>query len=161
MSIKALLTGLMLGAMPVLALAQTAQPPAQQTTPNLTPAQQAQLEQQNVQMAEAAMQIIKMIDQNDIGTVWDQASNIARQASTRQDFIRQLTSDRATLGAPGSRTLAGITRTRSNGENIPAGFYVNISYATQFAKMDKPVRELVSYHLDDDRIWRVAGYTLR
>jgi hypothetical protein len=44
---------------------------------------------------------------------------------------------------------------------VPAGLYININYATRFAKTQKPVRELISFHLDSDKVWRVAGYTLR
>jgi hypothetical protein len=36
-----------------------------------------------------------------------------------------------------------------------------VSYATQFAKARQPVREWVSYYLDSDRTWRIAGYTVR
>jgi uncharacterized protein DUF4019 len=36
-----------------------------------------------------------------------------------------------------------------------------VVYATKFANAPQPVRELVSFHLDNDKTWRVSGYSLR
>jgi len=42
-----------------------------------------------------------------------------------------------------------------------AGQYVSIEYETRFSnKPDGTLRELVSFHLDSDRIWRFSGYAL-
>ena len=131
------------------------------SAPALTPQQKAQLEKQNTQMAQASLQIAQMVDQDQTGTVWDQASSVAKQANKRADFVQQISNDRAQLGAPGTRKLTAITRTQSQGGTLPAGIYINASYATSFAKTKQPVRELISFHLDSDKVWRVAGYTVR
>ena len=39
--------------------------------------------------------------------------------------------------------------------------YANVVYASKFANAPQPVRELASFHLDDDQTWRVSGYSLR
>jgi len=36
-----------------------------------------------------------------------------------------------------------------------------VAFATRFANEKAVVRELVSFHLDNDHVWRVSGYTLR
>ena len=155
----ALLTGASAGA-----FAQSpapATPAKPQATTALTPQQKAQLEKQNVQMAEASLRIAQMVDQNELGQVWDQSSSVTKQTTKRVDFVKSVGADRARLGAASERKLQAITRTASNGGNVPAGIYVNVSYATRFAKAQAPVRELISFHLDSDKIWRVAGYSLR
>lgn len=160
---KSLLAALLLGAS-VGAFAQSpapATPAKAQAAPTLTPEQKAQFEKQNAQMAQNSLHIAQMVDQNQAGAVWDQASSVTKQASRRADFVQQVGADRAKLGTPGTRKLAAITRTQSKGGPVPAGLYINVSYATQFAKAKQPVRELISFHLDTDRIWRVAGYTVR
>jgi len=135
--------------------AATAQKPAVAT---MTPAQQAEAQKQ----VQASMQVIKAIDQNQAGSVWDQSSSVAKKATKRADFVRQIGADRAKLGAPSERRLAGVSRTESKGDgSVPAGVYINISYATKFANSQQPVRELVSYHQDGDKVWRVAGYSVR
>lgn len=143
------------------AFAQSPAPAKTQSAPALTPEQKAQLEKQNTQMAQASLRIAQMIDQGQTGNVWDQASSVAKQTSKRADFVQQINADRAKLGAPSARKLRGITRTQSKGDSVPPGLYINVSYATQFAKAKQPVRELISFHFDSDRVWRVTGYTLR
>lgn len=157
---RTLLASLLLSAS-VAAFAQAPAAPAKAAAPALTEQQQAQLAQQNQQMAQNSLQIARMIDGGQAGAVWDQASSVAKQSSPRADFVQQITADRAKVGKVGERKLAAITRTQSKGGKVPAGQYINVSYATQFSKGTKPVRELMSYHLDNDRVWRLAGYTLR
>jgi len=43
---------------------------------------------------------------------------------------------------------------------VPAGNYINVEYATRFASEPQPVRELVSFRLDEENTWRVSGYSL-
>lgn len=160
---KTLLTALLLGAS-AGAFAQSPAPAAPakaQAATVLTPQQKAQLEKQNVQMAQASLRIAQMVDQNQLGQVWDQSSSVTKQTTKRADFVQSVGGDRTKLGAASERKLQAITRTVSKGGKVPAGLYVNVSYATRFAKAPKAVRELISFHLDSDKVWRVAGYTLR
>lgn len=129
--------------------------------PALTPAQQAQVQKQDAQMAQAALQVAQLVDQGKTGEVWDGASAIAKQVVKREAFVAQVDADRKQVGKPLSRKLATITRNASSGGATPAGYYINVNFATRFANTSQPVRELVSFHLDPDKVWRVAGYTLR
>lgn len=157
---KTLLAALLL-TVSAAAFAQSPTPAKTQSAPALTPQQKAQIEKQNVQMAQASLRIAQMVDQGQTGAVWDEASSVAKQTTKRTDFVQQIATDRAKLGTAGARKLVAITRTQSKGGTLPAGLYVNVSYATQFAKAKQPVRELISFHWDTDHVWRVAGYTVR
>ena len=164
--IKQLLLPVVLLAVTGSAFAQTATAPAApaaQTAPaaQLTAAQKAQLEKQNAQMATASLQIAQMVDQNQAGQVWDNASIIAKQTNARAEFVQMVGADRAKLGAVKTRQLASIGRVQSTGGKLPPGLYINVNYATQFANASKPVRELISFHLDKDNVWRISGYTVR
>ncbi|MBA2079283.1 DUF4019 domain-containing protein [Rhodanobacter sp. PCA2] len=150
------------------ALAQSAAAPAAakpqtqaQAAPALTPEQQAQLREQNTKMEQAALQVALQVDQGKTGSVWDGASSVAKQAVQRDAFVKQVDADRKQAGNLVSRKFATITRSASQGGATPAGYYVNVSFATQFANRKQPIRELISFHLDTDKVWRVAGYTLR
>ena len=147
-------------AQPQAAPAQ-AKPQAPAAAPALTPEQQAQIQQQNAQFVQAATQIAQLVDQGKAGDVWDNASTVAKQVVKRDAFAQSVNADRKAVGAVVSRNVASITRSESNGSPAPAGFYVNVAFATQFANEKQPVRELVSFHLDNDKLWRVSGYTLR
>lgn len=138
----------------------TAKPPVKQQ--QLTPEQQAQVTRQDAEMGKAAAQVIQLVDQNKIAEVWDGASPVAKAVVGKSNFVTQITSDRQKLGAPTERKQVGVTRAAyAAGGQVPAGNYINVVYATTFANSPKPVRELVSFHLDNDKTWRVSGYSLR
>ena len=135
--------------------------PAQQA-PALTPQQRAALTKQDADMTQAAGQVVKMVDTNRIGEVWDGASPIMKRLVTKDEFIKQVTIDRNKLGAAGARGQAVVSRSQfAAGGQVPAGLYINVNFPTKFAKAPQPVRELVSFRLDEDKTWRVSGYSLR
>ncbi len=141
------------------AQAQPAARPAQQ---QLTPQQQAQLAKQNADMTRAAGQVMQMVDQNRIGEIWDGASATMKRMVTRDDFVKQVTIDRNRLGRPASRGKAVVSRSQfPAGGKVPQGLYLNVAVPTTFDKSQQPVRELVSFRLDEDKTWRVSGYSLR
>ena len=144
--------------------AQPARPPAQapQAAQQLTPAQQALVARQDAEMAKAAAWVVQNVDKNNAAEVWRGASGVAKSVVTEQAFVAQITQDRQNLGAVQQRQQMSISRSvYPAGGQIPAGNYVNVAYATKFADAAQPVRELVSFHLDDDKTWRVSGYSVR
>lgn len=134
---------------------------AKSTAPALTAEQRAMIAKQDQQVTQAALQIALLVDKGKIGQVWDNASSVAKQASPRADFTKQIKADRTRLGTLDSRQAQGVTRIQSNGKNFPSGLYLNVVFASKFKNASKPVRELISFHLDNDKVWRLAGYTLR
>lgn len=142
--------------------AQPARAPAQSQQQQLTPAQQALVARQDAEMANAAAWVVQNVDKNNAAEVWRGASSVAKGVVTEQAFVAQIAQDRQKLGAVTDRKQATITRTAyPAGGQVPAGNYVNVAYLTKFANMPQPVRELVSFHLDDDKVWRVSGYSVR
>jgi len=130
--------------------------------PALSPAQQAQLDAQNAEMSAAALRAAQGIDAGRIGELWEGASVVAKKAVPRDVFVRQVGADRARLGALVSRGQPSISRVRYNvGAAVPEGVYVNVAYPTRFTNSPQPVRELVSFRLDEDKVWRMAGYSVR
>ncbi len=131
-------------------------------TRSLTKEQQAALDKQDQDIAQVASQIIALIDQNRAGDVWDQASPIAKQIISRDDFMKKVARDRSPLGAPGLRMPMGVKHYRYDGTgNMPAGAYINILFDTQFGQASQSSREMVTFILDSDKIWRFVGYSVR
>lgn len=156
-------------AVPTLAAAQQATQPARAPAPaaapqkvQLTPEQQAQLKLQDAEMTKAAGQVIQLVDQNKTAEVWQGASPVAKGVVTRESFVQQIASDRQKLGAVATRRQVAVTRAAyAAGGQVPAGNYINVVFATKFANAPQEVRELVSFRLDDDKTWRVSGYSVR
>lgn len=159
---KALLPAMLLAATTLVHAQQPAGTPipAAQQAPALSPEQQAALAKQNQAILQIAQRTAQMIDQNQADQVWDGASDIAKKAAPKDVFVKQIANDRQALGALTARTAQGITRRQSAGGPVPAGQYVSVSFATRFAKFKQPIRELVTFHLDADHVWRLAGYTV-
>jgi len=166
---KLILASLLLAFAGAVSAQQAAQPqrapaqnPQQATQQRLTPEQQAQVARQDAEMANAATWVVQTVDKNNAAEVWRGASPVAKGVVTQEEFVRQIASDRQKLGAVTDRKQATITRAvYPAGSQVPAGNYVNVAYLTKFANMPQPVRELVSFHMDDDKVWRVSGYSVR
>jgi len=157
-------------AAPSLVLAQAAVPAATQARPaQAAPAdpaasaeQREALARQDAQMSAAAAEVARMIDAGRAGEVWDGAAEVMRKAASRPDFIQAMAADRQRLGAMQQRSQPSVTRVQyAAGGAVPQGLYLNVSFATRFANSAQPVRELVSFRLDEDRTWRVSGYSVR
>jgi hypothetical protein len=142
--------------------AQPARAPAQNQQQQLTPEQKAQVARQDAEMTSAAARVVQMVDQNKAAEVWAGASPVAKGVVAVDEFVKQIALDRQKLGALTERKQLAVTRAvYPAGGQVPAGNYVNVVYASKFANAQQPVRELVSFHLDDDKVWRVSGYSLR
>lgn len=162
--------------LPAVAFAQTPPPatpapaparpaptaPASPARPALTPAQQAQVQKQDAEMAAAGLQVAQLVDTNRAAEAWKGASAVARKSVTEAAFVSQLSADRKRLGALTARGQPVVTRVKyAPGATVPEGLYINVSFPTRFANSAQPVRELVSFRLDEDRVWRLAGYSVR
>ncbi|MEE7567700.1 DUF4019 domain-containing protein, partial [Xanthomonas sp. Kuri4-3] len=89
-------------------------------------------------------------------------SAVARKAVTRDAFVKQIAAERGRLGPLVGRGQGSVTRVKYGpGAQVPEGLYVNVSFPTRFANTPQPVRELVSFRLDEDKVWRLSGYSLR
>lgn len=120
-------------------------------------------------MVGAALQVAQLVDSGRSGEVWDGSSAIAKQTIDRESFVRQITTARSALGQPVSRTWASVIRqvvaSPQGGQSQPAGSpppgaYITVRFATRFSGGGTK-GELVSFRLDENGIWRVAGYTLQ
>lgn len=164
--ISATLAAFLLCSASIACRAQQSQSPQQAIYPaalqSLTKEQQAALDQQDRDIAQVASAIVALIDQNKAGEVWDQASPIAKRIISRDDFMKKVARDRSPLGAPGLRMPLGAKHYRYDGTgNLPAGAYINILYDTQFSQPSQPSREMVTFILDSDKVWRFVGYSVR
>lgn len=156
-------------AAPSLVLAQAAVPAAQTRPAQAAPAapaasaeQREALARQDAQMSADVAEVARMIDAGRAGEVWDGAAEVMRKAASRPDFIQAMAADRQRLGAMQQRSQPSVTRVQyAAGGAVPQGLYLNVSFATRFANSAQPVRELVSFRLDEDRTWRVSGYSVR
>jgi len=123
---------------------------------------EAGLARQDEQMRQAGWQVMHMIDFGQTGTLWDQASHTMKRLVAREEFVRQITTERLRLGPVVERGWPEITRSVSDGrDGTPAGLYLSVISNTRFAHQSALVQELVSFRYDEDQVWRITGYSLQ
>lgn len=115
-------------------------------------------------MATAARQVLELIDANRAAEVWEGSSNVAKRSITRDAFVQQAMAARASLGRAVSRTWLSVLRQQVDANaaqqpgNPPQGMYISVRFATTFANGRSAI-ELVTFRMDEDATWRLAGYT--
>jgi hypothetical protein len=142
--------------------ARSAAMQAPAAAPALSRQQRARVATQDAEIIDAARKVMSLVDSGRIEEVWEGASPTIKRLVPRGEFIDQVASDRVRLGAVLSRGGAEVGRERyAAGGRVPQGEYLNVATPTRFAGQSQPVRELVSFRLDEDRVWRVSGYSVR
>lgn len=109
----------------------------------------------------ASMQVVATIDKFDMGTVWDKSSAVMRQRVPKEQFIATAAQSRAQLGSVRTRDWTAVQRvlvTQAGGQ-LPPGQYMTVRLLTVGQNASK--EEVVSFHLDSDGQWRLAGYALQ
>lgn len=108
-----------------------------------------------------AVSVVRAIDAGQAAQLWDSASTVTRSAVKRETFVESVARVRNPLGAASGREWLSVSRQTGGGQGgLPAGNYISVELATSFAG-NRMARELVSFRLDDDGIWRFTGYVLR
>jgi hypothetical protein len=108
---------------------------------------------------DSATRWLAMLDAGKAGETWDQAAPAVQAAVSRAAWRAGLDGQRKPLGAVTSRKLQAATFTHTL-PGAPAGDYVLIQYATDFANKPQSVETVVPMRLPDGS-WKVSGYFVR
>lgn len=111
-------------------------------------------------LLEAGWRVAQTMDRGRAAELWDDASGVAKKAVARADFAAQTQKIRKPLGAVSARNWIAVRRALGDGKSIPAGVYSSVEFVTTFGQ-NRTMRELVSFRLDEDNVWRLSGYTLQ
>jgi hypothetical protein len=140
------------GPIPVQAWAQTAINTAPATRSDLGP----------TDFVNAALQVVAAVDRYEMGSVWDRASAVMKNSVARDDFVASTAQQRAALGAVRSRDWTNVARVlvAQAGGPLPPGQYLTVRL-TSMGDNGRRMEEVISFHLDGDGQWRLAGYGLQ
>lgn len=105
----------------------------------------------------ATNKVLVLLDDNEIGKAWDEASVPLQKGTSRLVFIAGIKAMRGTVGDFRSRKLKGIGFLKDLPEG-PQGFYSAALFETTFERTTVE-EKLVFYQ--DGATWRLAGYFLR
>lgn len=109
----------------------------------------------------AGLAVLRKVDENRSGELWDEASPVTRAAMPKAAFVQGLREARASVGDVRRRDWASITRVRylDGSTTPPPGLYANVDVSTQLAD-GRTVFEKVSFRLEREG-WRFTGYEPR
>ncbi|WP_428685759.1 DUF4019 domain-containing protein [Sphingopyxis sp.] len=150
----ALLVTLGLAAVP----AASAQPVA--SSPATNPARAAPLGPSN--FLDAALGVVGAVDRYEMAIVWDASSPVMKASVPKDRFIANVAQRRAVLGSIRTRDWVSVMRVpvaKASG-SLPAGQYMSVRFAT-VGQNGSTMEEVVSFSLDSDGQWRLAGYTIQ
>ena len=112
-----------------------------------------------------AIAIAQSLSANGAAQAYDVGSAVLKRAATRDDFVKTMTATNARVGHVVSREWVRVERlnvgTPAAGEQVPSvppGNYVTVVLLARNAQ-GAVHAEQVSFRLDEDRSWRLAGFT--
>lgn len=107
----------------------------------------------------AAMRFIGAIERGEANLLWQAASDLIKRTVERDAFIGRLMEGRRPLGRGTGRrwTAVRIDQPR-NGATLAPGTYAALEFSVYLGQPAAPFREVVSLRLEDDGVWRLAGY---
>ena len=108
---------------------------------------------------QSAEKWLGLVDSGKYAESWDDASELFKNAITKEQWQKTLKSTLSPLGKLQSRKLKSATFTKSL-PGAPDGEYVVIQYDSSFENKKSAVETLTPMR-DKDGTWRVSGYFIR
>ena len=109
---------------------------------------------------DAGLRVALAIDAGDVAKLWDESSAVTKKSVTRDAFVAGINQGRKPLGRIATRNWLSVRRQFGDGQALPSGLYASAEFLAESAGKP-PVRELVSFRLDEDGTWRFAGYAVQ
>lgn len=113
-----------------------------------------------------AIAIAQALSANGAAQAYDAGSAVLKRAATKDDFVKMVAATNARVGPVVSREWVRVERlnvgTPAAGEQVPSvppGNYVTVVFLARNAQGALHA-EQVSFRLDEDRNWRLAGFTV-
>jgi len=109
---------------------------------------------------DAGMRVVMAIDAGQTANLWDESSTITKKSVTREAFTAGIANSRQPFGRIGNRNWFSVRRQSADGNGLPPGLYASTEFLAEVAGKP-PIRELVSFRLDEDGVWRFSGYAVQ
>ncbi len=109
-------------------------------------------------MVQASVSVIQMLENKQAADVWEAAASAAKSALAKEAFVASVAQAQKESGPVLVRDWTAVRRKSIGpGGETPEGQYVSVEFEAVFADQ-QAVRELVTFHLESDRVWRFSGY---
>ncbi|MDH3999044.1 MAG: DUF4019 domain-containing protein [Desulfuromonadales bacterium] len=107
----------------------------------------------------AAVDFLYLVDTEEYAKSWDTTAIALKDMLPQSDWNAQIAELRSALGPVVERRTQNLAYTDS-ADDVPAGQYVVMTFVSKFEFRERVV-ETLTLMLDQDNLWRVAGYFIR
>jgi hypothetical protein len=108
-----------------------------------------------------ATRVLQQVDSERYAEVWQGVAPFIQAKVSQEQFVNSVRQSRQAVGTVSKRGWAAVTRIRyMSVTHVPDGLYANVDFSTTLAS-GQTVFEKVSFQLQSDGQWRLAGYSLR
>lgn len=107
----------------------------------------------------STMAFLEQIDARQYDDSWRAAAELLRQKVTQEDWADQLSKTSATTGPVLARSQKTISYS-TQAKDSPEGEYIVLVFDTSFQHKERAT-ETVTVMLEEDNVWRVAGYFIQ
>lgn len=105
----------------------------------------------------AATHFLELVDTGQYEQSWQSAADYLKKDIPLEDWRQRLATVRAAAGKLLDRKQKKYTYSKTIDKDIPDGEYMVYTFSSQFENRDN-LTETVTVMLEQDNIWRVAGY---
>lgn len=115
-------------------------------------------DQQRIDLSSiAATDFFELVDAGQYEQSWERCSTYLKSEVSQQEWVQRLSAVRNVSGKLLERKQKDYTYTKDAGANIPDGEYMVYHFDSQFQNKDH-LTETVTIMLEQDKVWRIAGY---
>lgn len=115
-------------------------------------------DQQRVDLSSiAATDFFELVDTGQYEQSWDTCSAYLKSEVPQPEWVQRLSAVRNVSGKLLERKQKDYIYTKDAGANIPDGEYMVYHFDSQFQNKDH-LTETITIMLEQDNVWRVAGY---
>ncbi len=105
---------------------------------------------------QSAERFLQLVDNESYEQSWQAAAKLLKEKVPNEEWIKKMASLRTWAGPVVERKNTG-SRYTTEAEDSPEGEYIILSYDSKYQKQES-AKEQVIVMLEDDHLWRVAGY---
>ena len=112
------------------------------------------------QFVQAGLMVTSMVDEYQVGDVWDRSSPVMKQVIPRDRFVSQSSKARANCGTSSNRIWVSINfmQVDKAAQNLPTGQYVSVKFQSDCSSGGNMI-ETVTFHGGQGQSqWALIGY---